>query len=345
MFNKIGEANVTKMLFMLKEAVTKIPPPAQVASACCICCPCCTTMQEPPASVIEAFETAQLQEVEKAIAEINRSVLPAGMNATVLFYGALKAVLLEVVPTGGMWTGSAPAISAAELSLADMQSKALHGESVDAAALDAAFDAASKEIDSANEAKQAAYLAANPQMALLFQHAQAQAGTVAANPQMALLFQHAQAQAGTVVAQQPTNTMNQLPLMDGMVASMAAIAMAQAANPYVVDASPGDPFAMKPFMVNVPEAGSDLKSMVVEAPTGSMISITIPEDASPGYQVLVLPPLAGEMVATVLASEIDAEGRAELGIDTDGDGVADTFRKVALIDTDGDGTFDVAQWE
>ena len=55
MFNKIGEANVTKMLFMLKEAVTKIPPPAQVASACCICCPCCTTMQEPPASVIEAF--------------------------------------------------------------------------------------------------------------------------------------------------------------------------------------------------------------------------------------------------------------------------------------------------
>ena len=285
MFNKIGEANVTKMLFMLKEAVTKIPPPVQVASACCICCPCCTTMQEPPASVIEAFvrmaidfspffflslslyiyiyiyifpysfssplstlnkypkketdlkslghcrmwswitwlsrcldvsvnmqrpslyvrmrsfslslacrpvlfecicryfpfyadlcnctiacacsfsawrqpsqETAQLQEVEKAIAEINRSVLPAGMNATVLFYGALKAVLLEVVPTGGMWTGSAPAISAAELSLADMQSKALHGESVDAAALDAAFDAASKEIDSANEAKQAAYV-------------------------------------------------------------------------------------------------------------------------------------------------------------------------------------------
>jgi len=341
MNTKIGSGQVDKMLQMLGSAVTSIAAPLPT-----ICCVCCT--QPPAQHVVDAFEQQQLGAVSAAVTEINRSVLPRGITATVLFFGTLKSILIEATPGSPNWTGAAPPISAEELKLADLQSKVLHGDAVDNESLETAFADAVKQIDEDNEKKQAAYLAANPQSAAYFQLLSMMEGgqpqVVSTQPAMMSLGVAGVGAAGAAAGQKA-----------GMLAAMSA--PPAYTNPYAEDATPDDPFAMHPFLTSVPEQGGrpqlnlgmnnfgPQKSMIVQAPTGTMMSVAIPEGAVPGDQVIILPPLGGEMVMCVLASTVNAEDQTSIGIDTNGDGQADLFRKAVLIDTDGDGVFDTAQFQ
>ena len=171
------------------------------------------------------------------------------------------------------------------------------GDAVDNESLETAFADAVNIIDFINEKKQAAYLAANPQSAPYFESMMDGGQPQVVSTQPAMMT--------TGVAGQKA----------GMLAAMSA--PPAYTNPYAEDATPDDPFAMHPFLSSVPEQGVPEQSMIVQAPTGTMMSVAIPEGAVPGDQLIV----------------------------TTGDGQADLFRKAVLIDTDGDGVFDTAQFK